>query len=328
MAEQAMVTTVVRDRLVDARTRLRDASRRSGGDFAALLGEVDAALARLDRDDWGRCERCHDPIESERLDRDPLIRVCLGCLSRVETRALEDDLTLASTIQAGLLPPPELRAAGWDIAFRYRPAGVVSGDHADVLAPAVAGEPIQFALGDVSGKGVSAALLMSHLHAALRALAGMSLPLATTVERVNQVLVRGTPSNAFVTLVAGRLDRSGAVELSNAGHCPPLVVRDGTITSFPADGIPLGILNDARYSARRFRLEPGETLVVYSDGLSETENAAGEHLGERGLIEAVRAANGDGAAGVVASCLDRVRSHRGSGVQRDDLTILAIRRTG
>src|SRR5258705_3809532 len=185
-----MVTAIeplLREQLVERRQRLEAAIDvlPDTPEIIRLLGEVDAALQRMDRGVYGLCEVCHDPVEAERLLADPLIRFCLGDLTPYEQRALEEDLQLAAQIQTGLLPHHDKKVPGWDVAYYYQPAGVVSGDYCDFID----GEDhtLHFVLGDVSGKGVAASMLMAHLHAMFRTLISINLPLSEMIERASRV---------------------------------------------------------------------------------------------------------------------------------------------
>jgi sigma-B regulation protein RsbU (phosphoserine phosphatase) len=287
---------------------------------------VDSALERIDGGTWGYCERCHDTVEGDRLLSDPLVRVCLGCLTEPERRALERDLELAASIQAALLPARRVRHDGWEVAYRYLPLGPVSGDHCDVLLPRDGEAPAHFVLGDVSGKGVAAALLMSHLQAALRALAGMRLPLESMVERVNHLLCESTTASSYATAVIGRLGRAGSIELCNAAHCSPLLVRRDGTSAIPPTGLPLGMMNEASFGLHRFELEPGETLFVYTDGLSEARNGADEMLGESSVAEMVAALGQLDVDALLDGCLARAAALRGASPRTDDLTVMAVRR--
>ena len=152
-AATAELDGMLRDELLNRRGRLEIAKSQNG---------FDPALQRFENGTFGLCEECHDPIEPERLLADPLMRVCLGDLTTKQRQALEDDLELASEIQNGLLPRPQAEADTWKVDFVYEPAGIVSGDYVDVIRHD--GE-LYFILGDVSGKGMAASLLMSNLHA-------------------------------------------------------------------------------------------------------------------------------------------------------------------
>src|SRR3989442_219810 len=180
MAGGSMTTaeqTYWRTELEQRGERLHEALHSPAADasLSELLTAVDTALSRIDQGTFGLCETCQDAIEAERLLADPLVRFCLDHLTSAEQRALESDLSLAARIQRALLPKLGLAPAGWDVRYHYQPAGVVSGDYCDLFET---DGGLLFALGDVSGKGVAASMLMSHLHAMFRSLAEAGLPLA------------------------------------------------------------------------------------------------------------------------------------------------------
>jgi phosphoserine phosphatase RsbU/P len=314
----------IRNQLLGRRAQLQRAVTTAADrpELAQLLGEVDAALDRLDGKGFGLCETCGEPIEADRLMADPLVRFCLDHLPPRERRALEEDLALAARVQQGLLPPAGLRAHDWETAFHYAPARVVSGDYCDLV---VHDGHVYFMLGDVSGKGVASALLMSQLHAMFRTLVPMGLPLHDVVGRASRVFCESTLPTHYATLVCGRADAGGAVEICNAGHPPPILVRHGAAEPIGATGLPLGMFCDERFSLARHELAPGDLLLLYSDGLIEAESAAGDDFGLDRLVT-VMAAHRDGAAPAVSACLGHLRAFTGPAALADDLTLLAIRR--
>jgi sigma-B regulation protein RsbU (phosphoserine phosphatase) len=318
-----------RERLIDRRDRLAaipGLSQRR--DYRALLREVDSALERLDSGTHGTCERCHDPIERQRVLGDPLVRVCLDCLSDAQQRALERDLELAAVVQQALLPAEHVRADGWEIEHRYRPHGPVSGDYCDVLCSDAPDAPIHMILGDVSGKGVSASILMAHLQAVFRSLASLQVPVAELAERANRIFCEGIASNAFSTLLLGRLWPDGTLEMCNAGHCPPLLVRGDEVTPLAATGLPLGLFCESEFRVSRFRLAEGDTLFLYTDGLSEATNGAGEQYGMQRVEAIARRLNGRPAGRALQDCLDDLDVFSGDAASDDDLTVMMVRRSG
>jgi sigma-B regulation protein RsbU (phosphoserine phosphatase) len=161
IADTGYVPTI-REQLLDRRARLEDVLGRNDTEqLNHLLQEVDQALRRIEVGKFGVCETCHDSIEADRLLTDPLVRVCLGCLSPKQQRALEHDLELAAQVQNGLLPPPGFSVPGWEVCYHYRPAGVVSGDYFDMMSDGKGG--LSFVIADVAGKGVAAAMLSANL---------------------------------------------------------------------------------------------------------------------------------------------------------------------
>lgn len=272
------------------------------------------------------CERCHVPVESGHLAGDPLARVCLECLTQAERRDLERDLELAAVVQQRLLPPEHVHTAGWEIEHRYRPLGAVSGDYCDVLHEQGPDAPIHVVLGDVSGKGLSASILMSHLQAVFRALASPELRIAELARRANRLLCERTLSSAFSTLLLGRLWPDGAVELCNAGHCPALLVRDGEVAPLGATGVPLGLFPESEFGTTRLRLAKGDSLFLYTDGLSETTNGDGEAYGDRRVAAVARRLNGGPMGRALLDCLQDLDAFRAGAPRGDDLTVMMVRR--
>jgi len=291
-----------------------------------LLNEVDRALDRVGAGTYGLCEVCHDPIEPERLAADPLTCVCLDHLTRSEARALEQDLELAARVQQGLLPPRLMVDQGWEIAHVYRPLGTVSGDYCDIVRPPSADGGVLFLFGDISGKGVAASMLMAHLHATARTLAGLDLPLPQILERANRVFCDSTMTNHYATLVCGRLSAGGRVELCNAGHCPPILVTAGTVTQVEATGVPIGLFCMREYGVKTFELCPGDRLVLYTDGLSEARNVADEDFGSSRLAQIVQDWRDDSSSALASTIVESVAAHRGRVPRADDESVMVIRR--
>jgi len=294
--------------------------------FQELLNEIDLALERFEAGRYGLCEECGDPIEPDRLDADPLARLCLDHLTPSQARELEQDLDLAARVQRQLLPPRHVAAHGWDIAYHYEPLGAVSGDYCDVVHPSGADADPVFLFGDISGKGVAASMLMAHLHASVRTLVGLDLPVSQVVERANRVFCDSTMANHYATLVCGRLTRSGEVEICNAGHCAPLLAQDGHVTAVEATGVPIGLFCVSEFQATRHRMAHGDTLVLYTDGLTEACNVTGDEFGE-GRLTALVAAHDSSTPDELISVIARhVAAFRGAVPRADDVTIMVIRR--
>lgn len=319
-------TDVLRSQILMRRERLQVAQGRLGAtaQVESLLREVDAALARLDTESFGVCESCHEPIETDRLMADPLVRFCLDHLTPAETHALQHDLDLAARIQLGLLPQRDVAAGGWEIHYHYEPVGAVSGDYCDVVASP--GRDLFFVLGDVSGKGVAASLLMSHLQAIFRMLIATSLPLPDILDRANSLFCESTMAPYYATLVGGRAGASGDVELCNAGHPPALLVRQNGVERIDATGLPLGMFSNSAFATRALRMEKGDTLLLYTDGLSEARNPKGDEYGVERLAR-VAAGPSQSAEGVVRACLRDLGTHVATERKGDDLTLMAVRRT-
>ena len=290
-----------------------------------LLGEVDAALERFEKGTYGICEECHTPIEADRLLADPLMRVCLDDLSEKQQRALESDLQLAAQIQDGLLPKTRTSTELWEADFVYQPAGIVSGDYVDLIPH---NGDLFFILGDVSGKGMAASLMMSSLHAMFHSLIPLGLPLTELMSRANHLLCESTLANQFATLVCGRADSTGEVEIVNAGHLPPIVVRKGEHLEVNSAGLPLGMFCDVKFESSKLSLGPEDTLLLYTDGVTEAASPDGSEFGVERLLETANGGTVREPASIVSGCLRAVEEFRGNTLNTDDLTIMALRFSG
>jgi phosphoserine phosphatase RsbU/P len=290
--------------------------------FAGLLREVDAALERMDQGNYGVCEECHESIEQDRLLADPLVRYCLDHLDDSQRSALQRDLDLASEVQRNLLPPLDLSAGGWRSSYHYAPVGPVSGDYCDLI-PSDA--QLFFALGDVSGKGVAASMRMVHLHALFRSLTGMALPLGQMITQANRLFCESSLAGQYATLVCGQAKPTGEVEIHNAGHLPAIVVGHGGVLRIESTGLPLGLFHEVDFSATRVHLDPGDTLFLYTDGLSEARHADDEYGVDR-ATRLVRQQARRTPSELIAACLDDLRAFVENSPLLDDLTLLAIQR--
>jgi len=325
-----MVTAIeplLREQLIDRRQKLQTATSafHRPAELTRLLDEVDAALHRMDIGTYGLCEVCHDPVETERLLADPLTRFCLGDLTPREQRALEEDLELAGRIQLGLLPPPTQKIDGWEVCYHYQPAGAVSGDYCDLIKGA--DESLHFVLGDVSGKGVAASMLMAHLNAMFRTLISIDLPLEQIVERASRVFCESTLPTQYATLVCGRANTSGEVEVCNAGHLPPLLIQENGVTSIAATGLPVGVFCSESFSVNRVQMSKGDTLFLYTDGFSESLDGAGNEYGAERLSRLLNDNHSLSPDSIVSLCRNELHSFAEGRVPRDDLTLMAITRT-
>ncbi len=294
--------------------------------FHKLLADVDLAIRNMEEGTYGTCDACHGSVENERLIIDPLARLCLDCLSSDEQRALERDLELASHVQRGLLPETDVRHRDWRVHYMYRPAGIVSGDYCDLISGAGKEGQLLFLLGDVSGKGVAAALLMTHLHAMFRALSRIGLELDRLMEMANRMFCESTIAGQFATLVCGRAGRSGEIEIASAGHYPVLHTSKGGVKRLDATGLPLGLFSTSSYTVRRVRLEPGDSLLLYTDGISEARDNSGEEYGIAAISRATAGRHGWEPKDLVAACLADVEKHSSGRRPVDDQTVMVIQR--
>ncbi|MEK6323174.1 MAG: PP2C family protein-serine/threonine phosphatase [Acidobacteriota bacterium] len=322
-----MATTQIdlRSDLIDWRKRLETAIDESqeSSHLVPLLSELDLALHRMATGSAGICEECEEMIEDDAV-KDPIARFCLECLNKKEQRALQHDLDNVSLVQYTLLPKQDVSVEGWRVYYHYEAAGPVSGDYCDLVS-SESGD-LFFLLGDVSGKGIAASMLMAHLHAIFRSLITLDLPVDQLVERANHVFTDATMPAYYATLVCGRARRSGVIELCNAGHCPPLVISKGEVTSIEATGLPIGIFCREQYSSRELRLEPGDSLLLYTDGLTESSDPLEAEYGMERLSKMVSGKHSFAPQALTLACLDDASSFRAGQPKGDDLTVMVIQR--
>lgn len=245
---------------------------------------------------------------------------------RFQRERMERELELATEIQQRFQPagPPEVEGYQFQgISFSCYEIG---GDYYDFV-PKPDGKML-VALGDVSGKGTAAALLMSSLHAAIHAQVAAKSTLDQTITSVNDYLAENTPSNRFVTLFAAELDpASGKLRFINAGHNPPLVGRlDGTVEQLDSGGLPLGIMGGAAYEAGEIELAKGEVLVVYSDGVTEAVNLKDDEYGIERLTEVVRANLASTASGLRDKVESALSVFTETAPANDDITLVIVKR--
>jgi phosphoserine phosphatase RsbU/P len=246
--------------------------------------------------------------------------------ARLERERLERELALASEIQQRFQPTAPPHVNGYELQGISFPCYEIGGDYYDFIEREDG--RLVIALGDVSGKGTAAALLMSSLHAAVHAQAGSHDTLVSTISAVNRYLAENIPANRFVTLFYAELDpESGALSFLNAGHNPPLIVHSaGTVEQLASGGLPLGIKPDAEYREGRTQLQRGDVLVVYSDGVTEAVSPSGEEYGATRLYEVVSRNIEASAAGI----RDRIESSLTKFSQgtsaADDITLVIVKR--
>jgi len=186
---------------------------------------------------------------------------------------------------------------------------------------------LHFVLGDVSGKGVAASMLMAHLHAMFRTLLSINLPLEQMVERASRVFCESTLPTQYATLAFGKASPSGAVEICNAGHLPPLLIHDGAVSSIAATGLPIGVFCSESFAVNRVHMSKGDTLFLYTDGLSESLDRTGNEYGAERLAQLLNGNNHLSPDSIVSLCRQELLEFAGGTAPRDDLTLMAIRRT-
>ena len=241
---------------------------------------------------------------------------------------MKEEVRLASRIQLDLLPKSEPEIPGYDIAGKSIPAQLVGGDYFDFI-PSEGGR-IAICLGDVSGKGLPASLLMANLQATLRGQTFLNPPAKLCLQRSNRLLYLSTSSEKFVTLFYSILDPvSHVLSFSNAGHDAPMLLRQGgEVQRLQTGGIVLSILEDFPYEEDVVSLQPGDLLVIYTDGITESVNQNQELFGEDRLMATIRSCRDTSAREIIDHIITSARTHAGSVPQADDMTLIAIKRLG
>jgi phosphoserine phosphatase RsbU/P len=236
---------------------------------------------------------------------------------------LEEELDIARQIQASLLPS-ELPTKGWfRVAGTSIPSHQVGGDYFDVrqINPNVWFTVVA----DVSGKGVSSALLASLLQGAFLLASDVPEQIQSMMARVNQYLFERTKGEKYATVFYGTLSATGLMQWANAGHCTPILLHsDGRLRTLQTTGLPMGMLDTADYFVESIELEPGDKLVIYSDGLTEAESPDGQFFGNDRLRKMLRSRARDGCAALHAALLEAVEAHTEGAVPADDVTLVIV----
>jgi len=239
---------------------------------------------------------------------------------------MQEEVRLASIIQRDLLPKAAPQITGYDLAGKSIPAQMVGGDYFDFIA--MGADHLAVCLGDVSGKGLGAALLMANLQATLRGQSLHEIPVKDRLTRSNELLYRSTDPEKFATLFYGVLDlQHHTLTFSNAGHENPfLFKRGGDVLRLVAGGTVLGVLDQFPYEEEVVPVDPGDVLVVFSDGITEAFDLEDQQFGERRLEEVIRSCMPEPAEAIIGKIVAAVREYAGDAPQADDLTLVVMKR--
>ena len=250
----------------------------------------------------------------------------LVLLEVADRLSLKNDLEIAREIQQAMLPSGLYSAPGVETVGISRPANTVGGDFYDIL-PLDDGRLV-VTVGDVAGKGSPAALLMALLLAMLRTLVDEKLEPAELITRLNVQVCRHAPGSRFITLFYAVFQPlTGDMTYVSAGHTPPLLIRaDGSCEKLTDGGIALGMFDHSVYKTGHLTIQPDEVLAVYSDGVTEAENAAGRPFDEEGLEKALKSNRTQPITAMGAAIVRTVEHHSADTRLADDLTILLLRR--
>lgn len=298
------------------------------GKVQALLTEIKGALERVEDETYGTCIICDGHVERELLEVQPASQVCLDCISREQQTQLEEDLHLASKIHRALLPQAVAKIDGFEVAAKSLAARIIGGDYYDFI-PGKRDNSTRIVIADTMGKGLPAGLLMSNVQGALRILADDMVSPAGLVSRLNQWICRNVPVTKFISLFCLNVntESNGKFTYVNAGHCPPVMFRaDGSIESLQPTGAVLGVTEDFSFQEADASFNPGDLLLLYTDGVTDAGSNSDNMFEEQRLLDYVNHHKSQSPAEIVAGLLDEIRAFTGHSDFDDDLTVVAIRR--
>ena len=245
---------------------------------------------------------------------------------RINRERMERELELATEIQQRFQPSGPPSVEGYEFQGISFSCYEIGGDYYDFIERHDG--KMLVALGDVSGKGTSASLLMSSLHAAIHGQVAAKMSLRQTVVSVNEYLAENTPANRFVTLFIAELEPgSGELTYINAGHNPPLIGRaDGNIELLSSGGLPLGLMSFAEYETGHAKLNSGDVLFMYSDGVSEANNLNEDEFGMDRLTEVIRANTSRSASAIRDKVESALSDFTGTAAPNDDITLVIVKK--
>ena len=236
---------------------------------------------------------------------------------------MDHELRLAAEIQRALLPDAEQSGAHFDVAGASNPCRAIGGDFFDYFH--LPNGAFGFALGDVAGKGPPAALLTAMIQGVLSSQVVSAASPAQLMATVNASLIRRSIQNRFATVLYGALSPDGRLIYSNAGHNPPMLLRRNGVQRLETGGLIVGLFPQASYDEETLQLEDGDVLVVFSDGVTEAFNAAGEEFGETRLLACLEANRRCEPAHLLQKVLSCVQEFTASAAQSDDVTALVLK---
>jgi sigma-B regulation protein RsbU (phosphoserine phosphatase) len=234
----------------------------------------------------------------------------------------QEDSDRARQLQSMLLPKRGLGVAEWETYYDYVPAGPVGGDYCDMV---VVDGKLYVLLGDAVGKGIAGSMIASQLHSLFRALLPVELPLNQLFERINRIFCESGAADYYATLVCGRASCDGAIELVNAGHLPPLVLRSGQAIPMVATGLPLGLFYTSTYDVTELTLAPGETVLFYTDGITEARNPRDVEYGPERLMSVAMGRSDRCPEELIKACVNDVTAFTDGLPLTDDRTVMAMR---
>jgi sigma-B regulation protein RsbU (phosphoserine phosphatase) len=293
----------------------------------AELEVIDTSLDKMEEGTYGICEICHESVDSELLQMDFTATVCLGHYTEDELRQLESELELSQVVQRALLPANVPTIPRYDIAAFSRPAQIVTGDYFDFLQFEDGTQG--FVIGDVSGHGVSAGMLIATLQTAFHTLVPEAMSPVDVLKRINRLYVHNINFTTFVTLFFARLDPlTRRLSYASAGHNPPLLYRGSTKEStwLRPTGPAIGLVDNYSFLYNDVELNPGDTLLLYTDGIVEAINPQEtEEFGYDRLLETVRENEGLHANELIQKIRQALNDFTQGSILADDITLVVCK---
>jgi sigma-B regulation protein RsbU (phosphoserine phosphatase) len=313
------------DEGLDLLTRIQAIDRTVPVVAMTAWASVDLAVEAMRR---GVSDFVLKPWENSHLMRTLRSQIEKGRKKRSQLRREREETEETQAAGLALLPRNIPELPGFQIAAASKPARTLSGDYFDVLDLSqgdLGDGRLAISVGDVIGKGVPAALLMSNVQATVRALATPSMQPAELAAKLNQSILRNTTRGKFVTFFYGVVDsRAGTLTYTNAGHCAPVLIRSsGEVARLETGGAVLGVFSEWSYEQAQIALTPGDRLLLFTDGVTDAENSVEEEFGEERLVKLAVALRELDAAGIKDRILENVAEFTGGNFE-DDATLVVV----
>jgi len=271
--------------------------------------------------------RDNQGIDQQKIIFGVLMLILIIILELKDKLLAREELEAGRSVQQALQPEERPVVPGWELWLYTRSANEVGGDLLDFIR--IASRQFGLAIGDVSGKGLPAALLMAKLQATLRALVGNSAPLGRLADRINKIYYRDTQANTFASLLYLELQSNeNNIRFFNAGHMPPIVSTSGQLKELSKGDPALGIMSDTSYTEQKLQLKPGDMLFLYSDGLTDARDDTGHFFEDRRIFEILQSVTDQPARSIGEKILDVISRFERNARITDDLSIAVIKRIG
>jgi len=290
------------------------------------LHVIDESLGKLEDGTLGICEVCHGRVEPNLLEMDYTTYVCLDHYSDDERRRLESELELSQIVQRALMPKHAPNISGLEVAAFSRPAEIIGGDYFDFFKFKDGAQGLVIA--DVSGHGVSAAMLMSSLQTAIQTMAPDANSPAEILERINRFYIHNIRFTTFVTVFLARYDSNDrTLTYVNSGHNPPAIFcRDNSEINWLTRTAPaIGLAEEYFPRTETVQLSEGDVLLLYTDGITEAFNNEMEQFGSERLAEFIQNAADLSAADMLQVVRQGISAYNGDAPLADDLTMVALK---